>query len=122
MSLDSARPDQTTSFATIPTSSAVMPLVELTGLLEIEGRPEPVALTRFQTVIGRRNADLVLDDPDVSRQHAVIERYERGYLLRDLGSTNGSYVNGQRTDAEMLHPGDVIELGGTVLTFKIELA
>lgn len=122
MRTERAYPDQTTSSATIPVGS--MPLaVELPveGILEIAGQPQPVTLTRFRTVIGRRNADLVLEDPDVSRQHAVIERYEHGYLLRDLGSTNGSYVNGRRTDVEILHPGDIIELGGTQLMFKLEL-
>lgn len=64
--------------------------------------------------------DVVLADPEVSRQHARINRTPGGYVLEDLGSTNGSFVNGERLVApRVLNPGDLIGLGEDVsLTFE----
>jgi hypothetical protein len=51
-------------------------------------------------------------DPEVSRQHAVIYRYEQGYALNDLGSANGTWVNGKRVaEAVWIRAGDAIRLG-----------
>lgn len=60
-------------------------------------------------VIGRGNeCDLVLDEPGLSRRHAVIESLPDGLFLRDLGSANGSYLNGTRVRDSMLRHGDQI--------------
>ena len=70
--------------------------------------------------IGRSEAnDVVLaDDPSVSRGHAALERLPSGWLLRDLGSRNGTLVNGRRILAEhLLHPGDTIQIGNVRMTF-----
>ena len=56
----------------------------------------------------------------VSSHHAEIIRRGDGYLLRDLGSTNGTMVNGQRVSAVALNPGDMIQLGTTTLTFRVD--
>ena len=63
-------------------------------------------------------------DLEISRQHAVISGTpEGGWTIRDLGSTNGTFVNGQETMGdEELRDGDRVELGGTVLTAAIEPA
>lgn len=87
----------------------------------LDGPGAPAHLTKVRTVIGRRNADVLLEDPDVSRQHAAIERYGSRYLIRDLGSTNGTFVNGERIDARILEPRDVIEVGGTRLAFRLQV-
>jgi len=59
--------------------------------------------------------DIVINDPEVSRHHCRIVRGPGGYTLEDLGSTNGSFVNGQRlTGARPLINGDMIGLGETV--------
>jgi len=56
--------------------------------------------------------DLVVDVPGVSRVHAVFERFSDAWCVRDLGSRNGTFVNGGRTIGERaLHPGDEIVLG-----------
>ncbi|MCW3064184.1 MAG: hypothetical protein JWN32_1356 [Solirubrobacterales bacterium] len=67
-------------------------------------------------VIGRASAcDVKLDDPLVSRRHARVVSAEVGTGIEDLGSANGLYVNGRRCDGVTpLHPGDVIQIGGTV--------
>ena len=56
-------------------------------------------------------SDIFLDDVTVSRKHAEIERGERGYRIRDVGSLNGTYVNRVRVDAVDLRNGDEIQVG-----------
>jgi FhaA, N-terminal domain/FHA domain len=72
--------------------------------------------------LGRsRQCDLVLDDPNVSRQHAEIRPRGGSWVLTDLGSTNGSRVNGRPVSgSDVVRPGDEIELGATVLRFELE--
>ncbi len=59
--------------------------------------------------------DIVINDPEVSRHHMRLTRGAGGFTVEDLGSTNGTFVNGQRlTGARPLRPGDMIGLGETV--------
>jgi pSer/pThr/pTyr-binding forkhead associated (FHA) protein len=86
----------------------------------IDGRR--VVISPSGATIGRgRQADVVLSDPNVSRQHAEIRPRGGSWVLSDLGSTNGSQLNGRRVDgSEVLRSGDEIELGASVLTFTLE--
>ena len=60
-------------------------------------------------VIGRAwPSDVVLDDPSLSRQHARLTRVEEGVKVRDLGSTNGTHVAGERIDEVLLGPGETV--------------
>ena len=69
--------------------------------------------------IGRRpECNIVLADPNVSRNHAEIRPHETGFLLIDLGSTNGSKVNGVRVDQHILSDGDKISFGNTHMHFE----
>jgi hypothetical protein len=78
-----------------------------------------VALDQEVFVIGRSSGcDIVVDDPNVSRRHAEVRRLGDGYSLVDLGSTNGTEVNGQRVGETSLMNGDVIGVGTTRLTFE----
>lgn len=63
--------------------------------------------------------DIVIADAEISRQHTRLTRTPDGYLLEDLGSTNGTYVNGERLMApRLMTPGDLVGFGGTVtMTF-----
>jgi hypothetical protein len=72
--------------------------------------------------LGRsRQCDVMLDDPNVSRTHAEIRPRGGSWVLNDLGSTNGSRLNGRKLDgSEVLKPGDEIELGTSRLTFELE--
>lgn len=72
-----------------------------------------------RVLIGRADeADFRLDDPNVSRRHAVLF-WDRGRLyLRDLGSTNGTYLNGRKVSSVLVRPGDVIAMGATQLTVE----
>jgi hypothetical protein len=68
-----------------------------------------------------RQCDVTVDDPNVSRNHAEVRPRGGSWVLNDMGSTNGSRLNGQRVEgSEVLKPGDEIELGTTVLRFELE--
>lgn len=72
--------------------------------------------------LGRsRQCDVVLDDPNVSRQHAELRPRGGSWVFSDLGSTNGSRLNGHQVErSEVVRPGDEIEVGATVLRFELE--
>lgn len=84
---------------------------------------EVAALAETPVTIGR-GQDTVLrvpDDAEVSRLHALIERVASGWSIRDLGSRNGTYVNGERILGErVLRPDDEIRLGGVRLFFRAD--
>ena len=90
------------------------PLLLIDGKRMVVG-PAGVTLGRS------RECDVVLSDPNVSRQHAEIRPRGGSWVLNDLGSTNGSCLNGRRIEApEVVRPGDEIELGTSVITFELE--
>jgi hypothetical protein len=91
-----------------------------TVLLVLDGRRLLVGPTGV--TLGRSSrCDVVLDDQNVSRQHAELRPRGGSWVLTDLGSTNGSSVNGRRIDAPtVVKPGDEIELGTSVMTFELE--
>jgi hypothetical protein len=71
--------------------------------------------------IGRRlDNQLVIDDPRVSRNHAQLRVIKGRFVVFDLNSTGGTFVNGQRTNQCVLYPGDVISLAGVPLIFGQE--
>ncbi len=74
-------------------------------------------LWKFRTYIGRSSCDINIDDPDVSRQHAVIEKYGAKHLLKDLHSTNGTFLNGEGTSMDLLKDCDALRFGRTILRF-----
>ena len=77
------------------------------------------ALAKPSVTIGRLpECDVVVDDAGVSRQHARIRRTESGFVLTDLGSTNGTMVNGEPIQEHVLEHGDRITIGETELEFR----
>jgi hypothetical protein len=78
-------------------------------------------LSGSRVVVGRsREADIVLQDPNVSRRHAELRREHDGWQIVDLGSTNGIKVNGRRVNNQQLSAGDQITIGVTDLTFELD--
>jgi pSer/pThr/pTyr-binding forkhead associated (FHA) protein len=89
-----------------------------TALLFFPPLPPVQLRPQGSVVMGRsRSCNLRLPSADASRRHAEIVGTPEGYVLRDLRSTNGTFVNGERVEERMLRPGDKIEIGGDSITF-----
>ena len=75
-------------------------------------------LTKSKTIIGRGSGcDIVIDDPGISRKHLEIDITDNGVIARDLGSTNGTYVEGHQVPAATLLDGNTITIGRTRILY-----
>jgi Protein of unknown function (DUF3662)/FHA domain len=103
-----------------PAEAGPAPPAPSSAILVVDGRRMVVG--RSGAVIGRsRDCDIVLEDANVSRRHAQVLPTEDGWSVGDLGSTNGTVVNGRRIrSAVPLTGGDRIELGTSELRFELE--
>lgn len=105
-------PDEHAAVAALPPTSAL--LIMQRG---------PSAGARFlldadRTTAGRSpDADIFLDDVTVSRKHVEFVREGDGFVVRDVGSLNGTYVNRSRIDQVALRPGDEVQIGKYRMTF-----
>jgi pSer/pThr/pTyr-binding forkhead associated (FHA) protein len=79
-----------------------------------------IDLTAGRITVGKGAAnDIVLDDPTVSRLHASLEEFAAGWCVTDFGSSNGTYLNGERIwGQQRLRHGDEIRVGRTRLVFR----
>ncbi len=104
----------------LPTANAAVTRREVT-LVVLEG-PESgrrVRLDGAALSIGKDPASgLCLPDAAVSRNHCMVEKRHEGYLIRDLGSTNGTFVDGTRVREAYLRPGSRLQVGNVVLLFQ----
>lgn len=111
------------SFVLTPSQLAGMPLARPQHRLVVESSPSQPAGQTFEigptpVTIGRIDANLVQlpRDEFASARHARIESMRDGLWVVDLGSTNGTYVNGRRIDGrEQLRAGDLVQVGATTL-------
>jgi len=88
-------------------------------LIPLDGS-DPIDITRDLTVVGRKDdCDLRLDHKSVSKMHCVLVKTDGLLLLRDLGSTNGTRVNGKRVRRAALLPNDQLAIAG--FRFRIYL-
>src|SRR3954447_26526337 len=86
----------------------------------MEGREQ---ILSAGSTIGREGCDVNLMDPEVSRRHAEIRDQGGALGIEDLGSTNGTFVNGTRISAlTVLNNGDEVRLGNTVWTIRAAVA
>jgi hypothetical protein len=87
-------------------------------VLTIESGPESgksFTLVKGRTVIGRKGADIALEDAEVSRHHCIIEARERFINLKDLDSTNGTFMEGERVRAAVLQEGADFRIGSSLI-------
>lgn len=113
--------DQTVLYQeTAPAPAAAPPAARASApRASLRGQQGEWELREAVTVIGRsRRCDIVLTDPNVSRQHAEIRRQDDGFMALDLGSTNGMRVNRRDVKQAVLQHGDRIELGTAELVFE----
>ena len=82
------------------------------GTLSITYQGEVFQVTKDRFIIGRgkQSSDLTLKDPNVSRQHAMIEFQNGVYFMVDMGSTNGVEYNGQRIARKQIAEGDAFRI------------
>ncbi len=111
--------DPTLSQGMIEISSVnVKGTVAWTPILDIGGKRYPI--TRSHTVIGRgSDADITVDDTGISRKHVEILWDGARAQVNDLGSTNGSLLNGNPVSAAPLPPDSVIDIGRTRIVFRV---
>jgi neural Wiskott-Aldrich syndrome protein len=75
-----------------------------------QGERVPVTKERFVIGRGKQSSDLTLKDPNVSRQHAMVEYQNGVYFIVDMGSTNGVEYNGQRIARKQIAEGDTFKI------------
>jgi len=114
--------EHTQRFFPVKDSVRVDPQPRVYGVLEVDDGPEQgrvFSLKGVNILIGRReDCQIIFNDTSVSRRHARLELHRGRYTIQDLGSTNGTLVNGVRITSKVLEPGDVLTFGTTVCTFR----
>lgn len=86
-----------------------------------DGERRSFSMARDMTVVGRReDCDLRIPLGEVSRKHCRIVRDGDSLKLEDLGSSNGTFLNGQRVQEALLSPGDTIQVGPVVFVLQID--
>lgn len=109
-----------TTLQTVPRPVGDEP-IPANAYLIINGK-EQAALDKAVINIGRRSSsDIVLNDPMISRDHIQLRAEQGKYLLFDLSSTGGTFVNNRQVHSAVLKPGDVIRLGKTLLVYNQDL-
>jgi pSer/pThr/pTyr-binding forkhead associated (FHA) protein len=84
----------------------------------IRGIDHDIVLSGDRAVVGRLKAcDICLADANASREHAAFEREGTGWAIHDLGSTNGTMLNGEPVSRQRLREGDVVVIGVTELVY-----
>lgn len=88
------------------------------AVVDIDGHRHP--LTKARTVIGRgSDADITIPDPGTSRKHVEILWDGERAMVRDLGSTNGSFLDGRKVGEAALSPDSTVRIGRTEITFRV---
>jgi pSer/pThr/pTyr-binding forkhead associated (FHA) protein len=88
--------------------------------LHYRGQRVEVNKDRFIIGRGKQSSDLTIKDPNVSRQHAMIECLNGQYFMVDMGSTNGIEFNGQRIQRKPIAAGDMFNICDHELRFTVE--
>lgn len=110
--------EKTMAGGATPPPAGPLPAGLRVSLQDAAGRA--LVITKTPVTLGRKNADVLVNDPTVSTLHAVLERSPAGFVLIDKGSTNGTFVNGRRvTEPVPVSNLDEIKLGEALFTLNI---
>ena len=116
-----SEPSSSNRIVLTPPKAAGKPQITVTILAGPE-QGQVHKINRPTTTVGRSNTcEVVLTDPLISRQHCQILLGMGGVMLRDLGSTNGTFLNGTRIIESAIRNQDVISVGNTRLRFAVEI-
>lgn len=86
--------------------------------IKAEGRTRLVVFDTQDLTLGRApDNDLAVDDPEISRKHCVFKRTPQGCVVEDMGTSNGTGVNGESVDRAALSNGDVVRIGAVEITY-----
>lgn len=115
-------PDSTATSALSATDRATVDALRPgTALLIAQRGPNTGArflLDADEVSVGRHpSSDIFLDDVTVSRRHAIFRRTDAGFAVQDVGSLNGTYLNGGLVDSTVLRTGDEVQIGKFRLVF-----
>ncbi len=101
----------------VPGGDLSLPLSRRFSLAVLQGKDSGriFPIDRPLVVLGRSDADIVLNDPEISRQHAAIEVHGAKVVLKDLGSTNGTFINDVKIAQTEIDNRAEFRVGGTVL-------
>ena len=113
--------DQTINPAEAPIEALELPSDQKYSLAVLQGKAsgEIFPVSKPRMTLGRADCDIVLDDPECSREHAVVEVLGSRVVIRDLGSTNGTFVGGKRIDQGELENHTEFRVGEHVLMLII---
>ncbi|HET6464924.1 MAG TPA: FHA domain-containing protein [Nitrospiria bacterium] len=120
--MDGQLSDETTAVRQAVAGKMIGLGVNLEGtliVLEGEGKGKRIALTKSRMTFGRKQADVILTDPEASRQHCALLLYGDFAVVKDLGSANGTKVNHRIVKEGLLKSGDTIQIGTTVFQFML---
>lgn len=113
-----ARRAQARPIAAAPVGRAAQPLPTSDALV-LEGTGVTIPLTGGELLVGRDpTAQVIVDDPTVSRYHARLQLRADGLWVEDLGSSNGTLVNGVRVEGGLMQSGDVLDIGDLRLVLR----
>jgi len=119
-----ARADASTQSLKLPPADDGLKLPEAVNVVfSIEAGPEKGKRFVFKsprTVIGRKGADIALEDAEISRHHCLVEVRDRFVNLKDLDSTNGTFFEEERVRAAMLQDGAEFRVGCSVIRLSFE--
>jgi hypothetical protein len=114
--------EDTKGLPTEPALQKPAPNRNLENAFLVQDGSKIIALNQSIVNIGRRlDNQVVIDDPRISRVHAQVRVVKDRFVIFDLNSTGGTFVNGHRTSQSVLYPGDVISLAGVTLIFSQDL-
>jgi pSer/pThr/pTyr-binding forkhead associated (FHA) protein len=106
----------------VPPPARVAAPAAASNTLSIHYQGEVFSVTKDRFIIGRgkQTSDLTIKDPNVSRQHAMIEFSNGQYYIVDMGSTNGVEFNGQRVQRRVIGEGDIFKVCDHELRFSFQ--
>ncbi|MBL8999537.1 MAG: FHA domain-containing protein [Phycisphaerae bacterium] len=89
-------------------------------LIQTDGKQREIPLKKAVQVIGRQtDCALRIPSANVSRHHCEVSVSDDGVAVRDLGSSNGTFINKERVQQASVHPGDLVSIGGLVFAVRI---